>query len=240
MTRRLTWLTSHGDVARGTNSGCVAALRPRGSARVARAGGAQDAPSGREDMPRERPCGAPRIGSVIDGKETINRGINSPIYTHHFPLFSSCGTMFPHGLTLQVTWTCGERRISPRTATIAWTRVHAIIKSARAKKKEFKWMRSMAYLLPRGASPERPIVIAGSSDVSHRTVAIFRDPGDRGAPCGSRSDRPLFLTLHRTIQMPRGRTPRSRSDRTAIAARSSRDRGVFDAESTPRSSDRFS
>ena len=28
------------DVARGTNSGCDTALRPRGSARVARAGGA--------------------------------------------------------------------------------------------------------------------------------------------------------------------------------------------------------
>ena len=43
--------------------------------------------------------------------------------------------MFPHSLTLQVTWTRGERRISPRTATIAWTRVHAIIKSTRAKKR---------------------------------------------------------------------------------------------------------
>ena len=107
-------------------------------------------------------------------------------------------------------------------------------------KKQFKWMRSTAYLLPRGASPERPIVIAGSSDVSNQTVVIFRDPGDRGAPCGSRSDRPLFFTLHRTIQMPRGRTPRSRSDRTAIAARSSRDRGAFDAKSTPWSSDKFS
>ena len=40
--------------------------------------------------------------------------------------------------------------------------------------------------------------------------------------------------------MPHGRTPRSRSDRTAIAARSSRDRGAFKAESTPRSSDRRS
>ena len=44
--------------------------------------------------------------------------------------------------------------------------------------------------------------------------------------------------LHRTALRTRGRTPRSRSDRTVIAARSSRDRGAFDAESTPRSSDR--
>ena len=118
-------------MARGTNSGCDAALRPRGSARVARAGGAQGAPSGREaTRPRGRPCGAPHVGSVIEGIETINRGIHSPIYTHHFPFFSPCGTMFPHGLTLQATWTCGERRISSRTATIAWTQVHVISKSS--------------------------------------------------------------------------------------------------------------
>ena len=42
-TRQLTWRTDQGDVARGTNPGCDAALRPRGSARVARAGGAQGA-----------------------------------------------------------------------------------------------------------------------------------------------------------------------------------------------------
>ena len=95
-------------MVRGTNSGCDAALRPRGSARVARAGGALGAPSGRS-------CGAPRIGSVIGGIETINRGINSPIYTHHFRLFSPCGTMFPHGLTLQATWTRGECRIQAQT-----------------------------------------------------------------------------------------------------------------------------
>ena len=41
--RRLTWRTGQGDVARGTNPGCDVALRPRGSARVARAGGTQGA-----------------------------------------------------------------------------------------------------------------------------------------------------------------------------------------------------
>ena len=82
--------------------------------------------------PRGRTCGALRIGSVIEGIEIINRGIHSPIYTHYFPLFSPCGTMFPHGLTLQVTWTRGERPIFPQTATIAWTRVHAITKTTRA------------------------------------------------------------------------------------------------------------
>ena len=46
-------------------------------------------------------------------------------------------------------------------------------------------MRSTAYLLPRGASPERPIVIAGSSDSSHRTVAIFRNRGHYAITAGS-------------------------------------------------------
>ena len=71
-------------MACGTNSGCDAALRPHGSARVARAGGAKGAPSGREaTRPHGRPCGAPRVGSVIEGIETINRGSHSPIYTYH-------------------------------------------------------------------------------------------------------------------------------------------------------------
>ena len=44
----------------------------------------------------------------------------------------------------------------------------------------------------------------------------------------------IMLTLHRTILAPRGRTPRSRSDRTTIAERSSRNRRAFAAESTRR------
>ena len=48
-----------------------------------------------------------------------------------------------------------------------------------------------------------------------------------GAPCGSRSN------LHRTVQKLRGRTPRSRSDQTAIATRSSRDQGVYMVELPP-------
>ena len=67
-------------MARGTNSGCDVALRPRGSARVARAGGARARPSGGEaTRPRGRPCGAPRVGSVKEKIETINRGIHPPI-----------------------------------------------------------------------------------------------------------------------------------------------------------------
>ena len=42
------------------------------------------------------------------------------------------------------------------------------------------------------------------------------------------------LRRYRTATRTRGRTPRSRSDRTAIAVRSNRDRGAFAAESTSR------
>ena len=45
------------------------------------------------------------------------------------------------------------------------------------------------------------------------------------------------LTLHRTTQTLRGRTPRSRSDRTAIVARSSCDRRANAVESPLRRSD---
>ena len=41
-------VADQGDVAGGTNSGCDASLRPRGSTRVARAGSAQGAPKWQE------------------------------------------------------------------------------------------------------------------------------------------------------------------------------------------------
>ena len=125
-----TWQRPGGPRRRRTGRGQVAG-RPRGhvGTRVGRHA-ATWAPVWGATRPRGRPCGAPRVGSVIEGIETINRGIHSPIYTHHFPFFSLCGTMFPHGLTLQATWTRGERRISSRTATIAWTKVHTISKSS--------------------------------------------------------------------------------------------------------------
>ena len=52
-----------------------------------------------------------------------------------------------------------------------------------------------------------------------------------------RSEPFVHLRRYRTVARTRGRTPRSRSDRTAIAARSSRDRGAFAAESTPQGPD---
>ena len=46
-------------------------------------------------------------------------------------------------------------------------------------------------------------------------------------------DRPPHLKLNPTAEKARGRTPRSRSDRTATAARLSLDQGVFVVESSP-------
>ena len=69
--------------------------------------------------------------------------------------------------------------------------------------------------------PVRPISIT-------RTAANRVDHDDRADH--------NCLDLHRKAQTLRGRTPRSRSDRTAIAARSSRDRASFVVELPPRSS----
>ena len=66
-------------------------------------------------------------------------GIYRPlIYRGEILFFLPCGTMSHTVLTLQVTWTHGERPISSRTATIAWTRVHAISKSSTCVKVVFK------------------------------------------------------------------------------------------------------
>ena len=87
-------------MARGNSSRCDAALRPRARARVARAGGAQGAAKWQGSHAATwAPVWGATCDSVIEGIETINRGIHSPIYTRHFPFFSPCGTMFPHGLT---------------------------------------------------------------------------------------------------------------------------------------------
>ena len=119
-------------------------------------------------------------------------------------------------LPLQVTWTCGERQISPRTATIAWTRVHAISDFNTCLKYGVSGRDLRAHLTPRGN-----MKIAGLSSK--------RMPHDQDRTVHS-------LEANRTAQRIHGRTPRLRSDRTAIAARSSRDRGSSIVESKPRSS----
>ena len=130
-------------------------------------------PSGREaTQPRGRPCGVPRGDS---GKEEIGQLIGEftpPIYTRQFVFFSPCGTMFPHGLTLEATWTRGERRISSWTATIAWTRVHAISNSGTCRKYKGKWPDLRTYLTTRG----RLSVIQLSSSLIHRRSGSWTSP----------------------------------------------------------------
>ena len=93
-------------------------------------------PSGREaTRPRGRLYGTPRVDSDKEEIETINRGINSPIYTRQFVFFSPCGTMFPHSLTLQATWTRGERRIQAQTVDRMDPSPHDPPSNARAAKR---------------------------------------------------------------------------------------------------------
>ena len=80
--------------------------------------------------------------------------------------------MFPHGF-------CFAGRVAARgalgaggTAVIAWTLVHAIIHQTRAKKK-VSGLRSQGLPFATWTRRERPIVVAGLSCLSHRTVAIL-------------------------------------------------------------------
>ena len=108
-------------------------------------------PSAREaTRPHGLPCGAPRVGSVREGIETVNRGIHSPIYTHYFPFFSPCGTMFPHGLTcagrVQLT---GRRMRSGRLRSRGPESTRSSNPS-RAQKGDLSDDNRTTYLAPRG------------------------------------------------------------------------------------------
>ena len=151
--------------------------------------------------------------------------------------------MFPHGFTLQATWTRGERRISPRTATIAWTRVVA-------KRGGMDLHRTVVTFRNRGALHDhlifnRTAVIAGNLgdawSLQVRPILIERTASRSRSSSRSSSIRrrtlleilvhaiarswpSAHLKRHRTAQRRRGRThdrgpikPRSRCDRTAIA-----------------------
>ena len=161
--------------------------------------------------------------------------------------------MFPHGLTLPVTWTRGRRRISSR-----WRRsrgpesTRSSIKHVRDM--HVKWSRSRAHRRPRGFINDRDS--ASSTKIRRPTrgrkwsvrfssnalvgFAARSSSGGRHQAVDSphdwahwigRSRSSTYRKCHRTVQTSRGRTPRSRSDRATIAARSSRDRTSFIAES---------
>ena len=97
-----------------------------------------------------------------------------------------------------------------------------------------------------GGLTERHVASRGATIVINGHIARSRSDGHdeadlllilttRGLLWNVQS--PSSRDLHRMARTIHGRTPRSRSDRTAIAARSSRDRGSFVVKSPPRSLD---
>ena len=154
--------------------------------------------------------------------------------------------MFPHGLTCAGRVAAYQTSDAIRTATIAWTRVHAIIKSITCAKGRLKWRRSDDLPCATWQPEKLPIVIKSKGlemiaitqyasddrDCSQSRSVDLHQTDAMGAPCGSRSnlhptatmkrDPPLFVMIsgasdfNPTAQKDRGRTPRSRRDRAAI------------------------
>ena len=96
-----------------------------------------------------------RVGRHVSRsrEETLGQliGESSPLFNRVLPLyFFRVGLCSHTVLTLQATWTRGERRISSWTATIAWTRVHAISDSGTCRKYKGKWPDLRIYLKTRG------------------------------------------------------------------------------------------
>ena len=142
--------------------------------------------------------------------------------------------MFPHGLTCAGCVAAYRTSDVIKTVTIAWTRVHAIIKSTTCAKGRVSDEDRTTYLAPRG-NPRT------SRSASNRRAWAASD----GRDCSqSRS-----VDRHRTVQRRRGRTSRSSRDRTpstaesilleptmidrAPASRLTHDRGPITARSWP-------
>ena len=168
------------------------------------------------------------------------------ILSRHFLCVGLCPTR------LTFCRRCGRivRAGFSREASIAWTRVHAIIHSSTCLKKGISENDQEAYVMTRGGTR----YVGSPSRFDHRFIGRWLIGRSRSSSRAShRSDgwqstlliivvhwiggsRPsIQLKLHRTAGNDRGRTPRLLSDRTAIAVRSSHDRGSFFVESKPRS-----
>ena len=135
--------------------------------------------------------------------------------------------MFPHDfLLLQATWRQGKRRMRSEQLRSRGPESTWSSNPPRTQKADLSDDDRRAHRSPRGVWR-----IARSSSTEDRTIAIWRPPLKlRGTlwhvRFSSGSD------LHRTALRIRGGTPRSRFDRAAIAARSSRDRGAYVAKSS--------
>ena len=112
------------------------------------------------------------------------------------------------------------------TAEIAWTQVHAIMKCITCAKGRFKWRRSEGSPIAmwrHEESPSSSMFRPHDRDLTATRWLIFFSFRRRSGASYSN------LTAEKTC----GRTPRSRPDRTAIAARSSRHQCSFNVESFP-------
>ena len=127
--------------------------------------------------------------------------------------------MFPHGLTCAGRVAAYQTSDAIRTATIAWTRVHAIIKSITCAKGRLKWRRSDDLPCATWQPEKLPIVIKSKGlemiaitqyasddrDCSQSRSVDLHQTDAMGAPCGSRSnlhptatmkhDPPLFVMI---------------------------------------------
>ena len=126
-------------------------------------------------------------------------------------------------------------RLQEGSAMITWTRVHAIMHQRTCAIEGLSDMLDERHVAARnGITFHRTAAILIAIFLQIRRLAMelpdggLSDSRSRSDGHGDvRSWPSIFLMLHRAVQRFRGRTPRSRSDRTAIAARSSRDRGIF-------------
>ena len=123
-------------------------------------------PRGREaTRPRGRPCGAPRVSSVMEGTVTTLIGKSTPLFnravSHHFFRVGLCPTRLTF---LQVMWTRGRRRISSR-----WRR-------SRGPESTRSSIKHVVICTLSDPLDGRHVAERGSMDL-HRTAATFRDRG---------------------------------------------------------------
>ena len=123
-------------------------------------------PRGREaTRPRGRPCGAPRVSSVMEGTLTTLIGESTHLFkravSRHFFRVGLCPTRLPF---LQVTWTRGRRRISSR-----WQR-------SRGPESTRSSIKNVVICTLSDPLDGRHVAERGSMDL-HRTAATFPDRG---------------------------------------------------------------
>ena len=173
-----------------------------------------------------------RVGRHVSRsrEETLGQliGESSPLFNRVLPLYFFRVGLYSHTvLTLQATWMRDERRISSWTATIAWTRVHAISDSGTCRKYKGKWPDLRTYLTTHGKFS----VVRSSSSLIHRrsgswtssnarTAVMHRDISNLSSDDGRSSQK--WITIRSSSDGRRSMT--KNYDRSPIVTRSRRDR----------------